>query len=169
MKNIVLTGFMGAGKTAVGKELSRLLKMRLVDVDSEIEESRKMKITDIFRNFGEPYFREIETEMIEKLARAENTVISTGGGAVLKEENMAALRETGIIFCLLADPESIIARTSSSNDRPLLNVEDPLARIKELLSLRMPYYERAGVMINTNGKTPLEVAKEIAEIFKCKK
>lgn len=169
MKNIVLTGFMGAGKTAVGRELSRLLKMRLVDVDSEIEGSRKMKITDIFRNFGEPYFRDIETEMIKKLARAENTVISTGGGAVLREENMAALRETGVIFCLFADPETIIARTSGSNDRPLLNVEDPLARIRELLSLRMPFYERAGTMIDTNGKTPLEVAKEIVEIFRCTK
>ena len=107
--------------------------------------------------------------MIKKLARAENTVISTGGGAVLREENMAALRETGIIFCLFADPETIIARTAGSNDRPLLNVEDPLARIRELLSLRMPFYERAGTMIDTNGKTPLEVAKEIVEIFRCTK
>lgn len=160
---------MGAGKTAVGRELSRLLKMRLVDVDSEIEESTNMKITDIFRNSGEPYFRQIETEMIRKLARAQNTVISTGGGAVLKEENMAALRETGVIFCLLADPETIISRTSGSNDRPLLNVKDPLARIRELLSQRMPFYEKAGITIDTNGKTPLEVAKEISEIFKCQK
>src|SRR5512147_1167363 len=102
MKNIILTGFMGTGKTVVGREISRLLNMRLVDVDSEIEESRKMKITDIFRDFGEPHFRDIETEMIRKLARTENTVISTGGGAVLREENMEALRERGVIFCLWA-------------------------------------------------------------------
>jgi shikimate kinase len=160
---------MGTGKTAVGKELSRLLNMRLVDVDSEIEENRKMKITDIFKNFGEPYFRDIETEMIRKLARTKNTVISTGGGAVLRAENMEVLRETGVIFCLCADPETIISRTGGSKDRPLLNVEDPLAKINELLRTRMPFYEKAGIIIDTNGKTPLEVAEEIADIFRCGK
>jgi shikimate kinase len=160
---------MGTGKTAVGKELSRLLNMRLVDVDSEIEENRKMKITDIFKNFGEPYFRDIETEMIRKLARTKNTVISTGGGAVLRAENMEVLRETGVIFCLCADPETIISRTGGSKDRPLLNVEDPLAKINELLRTRMPFYEKAGIIIDTDGKTPLEVAEEIADIFRCGK
>ncbi len=169
MKNIILTGFMGTGKTAVGKELSRLLNMRLVDVDSEIEESRKMKITDIFKNFGEPFFRDIETEMIRRLADAQNTVISTGGGAVLREENMEALRASGVVFCLYADAETIIARTGDSNDRPLLAVEDPMAKIKELLRVRMPFYEKAGIMIDTNGKTPLEVAEEIADIIRCKR
>jgi shikimate kinase len=169
MKNIILTGFMGTGKTAVGKELSRLLNMRLVDVDSEIEQNSKMKITDIFNNFGEPYFRDAEAEMIRKVARTKNTVISTGGGAVLREENMQVLRETGVIFCLYADPETIISRTKSSKDRPLLNVEDPLAKIKELLRTRMPFYEKAGIVIDTNGKTPLEVAEEIVEIFRCGK
>ncbi len=169
MKNIILTGFMGTGKTAVGKELAKLLNMRLVDVDTEIEQSSKMKITDIFKNFGEPHFRDIETDMIRKLARAKNSVISTGGGAVLREENMRALRETGIIFCLYADPETIISRTKGCGDRPLLNVEDPLAKINELLRTRMPFYEKAGIVIDTNGKTPLEVAEEIADIFRCGK
>lgn len=164
-----MTGFMGTGKTAVGKELSRLLNMRLVDVDSEIEENRKMKITDIFKNFGEPYFRDVETEMIRKLARTKNTVISTGGGAVLREENMEVLRETGLIFCLYADPATIISRTQGSKDRPLLNVEDPLAKINELLRARMPFYEKAGIVIDTNGKTPLEVAEEITDILRCGK
>ncbi len=160
---------MGTGKTAVGKELSRLLNMRLVDVDSEIEENRKMKITDIFKNFGEPYFRDVETEMIRKLARTKNTVISTGGGAVLREENMEVLRETGLIFCLYADPATIISRTKGNKDRPLLNVEDPLAKINELLRARMPFYEKAGIVIDTNGKTPLEVAEEITDIVRCGK
>lgn len=159
---------MGTGKTAVGKELSRLLSMRLVDVDTEIEEDGKMKITDIFRNFGEPHFRDVETEMIRKLARTKNAVISTGGGAVLREENMEALRETGVIFCLYAEPETIISRTKGNDERPLLNVEDPLAKIKELLSARKPFYEKAGIVIDTNGKTPLEVAEEIADIFRCR-
>lgn len=169
MTNIVLTGFMGTGKTAVGRELSRLLSMRLVDIDSEIEAERGMKITDIFRNFGEPYFRDLETGMIRRFSRERNLVISTGGGAVLRDENMAVLRETGVIFCLHADPETILSRTGGSGDRPLLNVEDPLAKIKELLGFRMPFYEKAGIMLDTKGKTPLQVAEEIAEIMKCRK
>ena len=169
MANIVLTGFMGTGKTAVGRELSRLLSMRLVDVDSEIEAGRGMKIADIFRDFGEPYFRELETEAIRRLAGQRNLIISTGGGAVLKEENMAVLRQTGVIFCLRAAPQTILARTAGSADRPLLNVEDPLAKIEELLAFRTPFYEKAGIMIETDGKTPLQVAEEIAEIMKCKK
>jgi shikimate kinase len=128
-----------------------------------------MKITDIFKNFGEPYFRDLETEMIRELSEQKNIVISTGGGAVLREENMAILRKTGIVFCLYADPKTILDRTGGSKDRPLLNVEDPLSKIKELLTIRLPFYEKAGIMIDTNGKTPLQVAVEIAGIHRCRK
>jgi shikimate kinase len=169
MKNIVLTGFMGTGKTAVGRELSRLLSMRLVDVDSEIESERAMKISEIFSVFGEPYFRDLETALIMRFAKEANLIISTGGGAVLREENMAALRKTGAIFCLQAYPETILARTAKSSGRPLLNVDDPLAKIKELLDYRMPYYEKAGILIDTEGKTPLQVAEEIAGKMKCRR
>jgi shikimate kinase len=107
--------------------------------------------------------------MIRKLAKEKNIVISTGGGAVLREENMAILRNTGVIFCLYADPQTILDRTGGCKDRPLLDVEDPLAKINELLRKRMPFYEKAGIMIDTNGKTPLEVADEIAGIYRCGK
>ncbi len=167
MKNIVLTGFMGTGKTAVGKELSRLLNMKLVDIDTEIGKNERTTINDMFKNFGEKHFREIETEMIKKFSRQNNIIISTGGGAVLREENMAALRENGIIFCLSACPETILKRTSASDERPLLKVEDPLARIGELLKLRMPFYEKADIMIDTEGKTPLQIAEEIIETMEC--
>jgi len=169
MKNIVLTGFMGTGKTAVGKELSRMLTMKLVDIDTEIEKSEKMSINDIFRNLGEQRFREIETGMIKKFAIQKNLIISTGGGAVLREENMAALRENGIIFCLNAFPETILKRTSGSSERPLLKVENPLSRIEDLLKLRMPFYKDAGITIDTEGKTPLQIAAEIIGIVKCRK
>ena len=106
MKNIVLTGFMGTGKTAVGRELARLLDMRLIDVDTEIESSRGMTINQIFGEFGEPVFRDIETAMIKKVSRNRNVIISTGGGAVLKHENMETLGETGIIVCLMASAET---------------------------------------------------------------
>ncbi len=169
MKNIVLTGFMGTGKTAVGRELSRLLSMRLVDIDAEIEKSREMSINDIFRDFGEKCFRDIETDMIRKFAKEKNLIISTGGGAVLREENMAVLRENGMIFCLDACPATILKRTARNEDRPLLKVDDPMAKIKELMSLRRPYYEKAGRLIDTEGKTPLQIAEEIAEIFRCRR
>jgi shikimate kinase len=169
MKNIVLTGFMGTGKTAVGKEIARLLDMKLIDVDTEIEKSEKMTINEIFKQFGEPRFREIETEMITKLSKDKSSIISTGGGAVLKQENMDILRENGVIICLIATPETILGRTSNSNDRPLLQVENPLERIKGLLNFRRPFYEKADVMIDTEGKTPLQIAEEIIEKVKDKR
>jgi shikimate kinase len=166
MKNIVLTGFMGTGKTVVGRELSRMLNMRVVDVDTEIELSQKMTIKDIFKTYGEGHFRDIETETIKKLFSEEDIIISTGGGAVLRKENVDILREKGIVFCLQASPETILKRTGRSRMRPLLNVEDPMAKIKELLDHRMPFYEKAGILINTDGRNPLQIAEEIAEIWK---
>jgi shikimate kinase len=163
MKNIILTGFMGTGKTAVGRRLSRLLNMKLIDVDTEIGKAQKMAINEIFRNFGEPKFREIETGMIKKLSRNKNVIISTGGGAVLRQENIDTLRENGVIVCLMAIPETILKRTSHNSNRPLLQVEDPFGKIKELLNFRKPFYEKADIMIDTEGKTPLQIAEEIIE------
>ncbi len=165
MKNIVLTGFMGTGKTAVGRELSYILGRKLVDVDSEIEKSRGIKIDEIFRDLGEEHFRNIETEMITKIAREKHLVISTGGGAVLREENMRALRENGIIFCLSAGPLTVLKRTVRNSDRPLLRGDDPMKKIIELMDYRKPFYEKAGIMIDTENKNPLQVAEEIAEIY----
>lgn len=169
MKNIVLTGFMGTGKTEVGKALSKLLAMKLVDVDTEIEKSRGMTINEIFKNHGEKHFREFETEMIRKTAKESNIIISTGGGAVLKEENMELLRESGVIFCLSASPETILERTSLSDDRPLLKCDNPMEKIRDLLNYRRPFYEKAGIMIITDDKTPLQIAEEITEIFRCRR
>jgi shikimate kinase len=161
MKNIVLTGFMGSGKTAVGKELAHILGMKLIDVDTEIEKSEQITINEIFSQFGEPRFREIETAMIRKIAAGKNLIISTGGGAVLKQENMDTLHENGVIVCLMASPETILTRTSTSDDRPLLKVENPLEKINQLLTFRKSFYEMADIMIDTENKTPLQIAEEI--------
>lgn len=166
MKNIVLTGFMGTGKSEVSRELARILGWNSIDIDTEIEKSQKITITEIFKQFGEPRFREIETETIKKFSNSKDVIISTGGGAVLKQENMDALQENGVIVCLTAKPEIILQRTSNNNDRPLLQVDNPLGKIKKLLEFRMPYYEKADIMIDTEGKTPLEVAEEIIEKVK---
>lgn len=161
MKNIVLTGFMGTGKSEVARELARLRGMKLIDIDREIESSRCESIPEIFSRYGEACFRQIETAAIVQYASEQGVVISTGGGAVLREENIEALREHGIIFCLTANPETIMLRTVGNNDRPLLQGEDRQTKIAELLTERQPFYEKAGIMINTEGKTPFEIANEI--------
>jgi shikimate kinase len=163
MKNLILTGFMGTGKTEVGRELARLLTMKLIDIDTEIVKSVKMSINQIFEQFGEQTFRKMETEMIEKVSREKNILISTGGGAVLRQENMDALKKTGMVICLMATPETILRRTSGNSERPLLQVEKPLEKINELLNFRKPYYEKADMIIDTEHKTPLQIAEEIIE------
>lgn len=161
MKNIVLVGFMGAGKTEVGRILSKKLGYALVDADTEIEKGQDMTITEIFRQHGEPAFRDMEADVIKRLSKMNKIVISTGGGAVLRQENIDNLRANGVIVCLSATPETILQRTSANNDRPLLQTENPLQKIKELLEYRRPYYEKADIMIDTENKSPLEVAEEI--------
>ncbi len=154
---------MGTGKTEVGRELARVLGWRLIDVDGEIVRSRNMSINEIFGKFGEPEFRDIETETIKEISKKKNVIISTGGGAVLRQENMDILRENGVIVCLSATPETILGRTSSNDERPLLRVNNPLEKIGELLEFRRPFYEKADIIIDTEEKTPLQVAEEILE------
>ena len=166
MKNLILTGFMGTGKTEVSRELARLLTMKLIDIDTEIEKSVRMSINQIFKQFGEQKFREMETEMIEKVSSEKNVIISTGGGTVLKQENMDVLKKTGMVICLMATPETILRRTSGTSERPLLQVEKPLEKINELLDFRQPFYEKADMMIDTDNKTPLQIAEEIVAIIR---
>lgn len=161
MKNIVLTGFMGTGKTSVGKILSQKLGFVLIDVDAEIEKEQKTTITDIFNRLGEAAFRDIESAMIKKLSSLKKIIVSTGGGAVLRAENMDALRGSGYIICLTASPETILRRTRTSQHRPLLQVDDPLKKIGELYNSRKPYYEKADIIIDTDEKNPLQVAEEV--------
>lgn len=157
---------MGTGKTAVGRELARMLNMKLIDIDAGIEAAAGMRISDIFSRFGEARFRDIETEVIRKYAALGHSIISTGGGAVLRDENIEVLRKNGTIYCLTASPHTILKRTDGNDDRPLLKSDDPLQKIIELMQHRRPFYEKTGIMIDTEDKTPLQVAEEIAEIYR---
>ncbi len=164
MPNIVLVGFMGTGKSSVGKKLAYKLRRRLVNTDDLIERKTGMVIGDIFRQKGESYFRRKEREVIKEVSRLDDVVIDAGGGVVINEENIRDLKENGIIFCLNADAETILRRTRHESHRPLLNVENPLLEIKRLLGQREKYYKRADYQIDTSGKSIEEVAARIIEI-----
>jgi len=168
MKNLVLVGFMGTGKTSVGGLLSKYLVREFVDVDKLIEEEQGMAILQIFAEKGEEYFRGAEKRVIKELSLRDNLVIAAGGGAVLFEENVANLKKNGIIFCLSAAPSVILQRTKGYRHRPLLNdVDEPLKRIGELMDLRASYYERAAdYMIDTSMVDIEEVMAKIVDIVK---
>jgi len=162
-KNIILTGFMGVGKTSVGTRLARDLGYTFVDSDEQIEADQKTTITEIFSTFGEPYFRDVETRVIRRLLESEGQVLSTGGGAVIREENRRAFKENGVTICLTAHPESIYARIRHETHRPLLQVKDPLVKIRELLAAREQFYRQADFVIDTSERGLDEVIAEIKE------
>ncbi|WAM34680.1 shikimate kinase [Caldicellulosiruptor morganii] len=168
MKNIVLTGFMGSGKTTIGKLIAEKLKIDLVDTDSEIIKEFGLTIDRIFEIYGEKKFRECERKVIERVSKLENVVISTGGGVVLEPENIRLLRENGVIYFLYASPDTILKRLKDDNSRPLLKNGDKLSNIIRLLNLRMPFYKNCDFEINTDILTPELVAEKIISIHMTK-
>lgn len=166
-KNIVLLGFMGTGKTAIGKKLAVDLNMQFVEVDSIIEGKEGVTINEIFSVKGEPFFRKVEADVVKELSKKKGLVISAGGGVVLNPDNIREMQRNGILICLNAAPEEIYKRIKGEGQRPLLNVKDPLKKIKELLDYRKPYYNRINLQIDTTGKSVEEVVKEVKEQVKC--
>lgn len=164
MKNITMVGFMGTGKTMIAAELAHRLKMKYVSTDTLIERREKRTINEIFTKDGEEYFRDVESEVIREVSCLENVVIDAGGGAVLRKENMANFKSNGIVICLTADAEAIIERTKKYKHRPLLNVEDPKRKIRELLSTRAPFYAKADHTIDTGELTFRQAVEKIVEI-----
>ncbi len=162
--NIVLTGFMGAGKTSVGKRLKEITGMEMVDTDDMIEEDAGMVISKIFEKFGEPHFRELEKKAVARASALENHIIVTGGGAVLKKENVENLRKKGKIVYLYAPATVLYERIKDETHRPLLQVDDPPGKIRELLEYRAPFYANNDLMIDTSDMGVDEVAKEVARV-----
>ncbi|NLI69282.1 MAG: shikimate kinase [Firmicutes bacterium] len=166
-RDIILTGFMGTGKSAVGKSLADLMGRTFLDTDTEVERVARKTIAALFAEDGENHFRRLETRAIEELERYPRgeLVIATGGGAILLERNRRLLQARGPVVLLRATPEEIYRRIYGAGDgpeRPLLDVDDPRERIEELLSRREPLYMNlATVTILTDGKTPGESAREI--------
>ena len=164
MKNIVLIGFMGTGKTAVAKRLARVMKLKYVSTDALIEKREGRSIGDIFSRDGEPYFRNIEKEIIKETAKNSDQVIDTGGGVVLNAENMENLKKNGVVICLWASPAAIYERTRSHEHRPLLKVDKPEEKIKELLEARRAYYEKADARVDTTGMEIDDVVEQVKNI-----
>ena len=162
--NIILEGFMGSGKSTVSELISDKLELELIDTDEAIEEAEGRKISDIFEQDGEEAFRDMETELMEMVVsdHMRETVISLGGGLPVREKNRELLKKAGKVVYLRTSPETVYDRLKGDDTRPLLKSEDPLARIKELQDKRGKIYEEAAdIIVDTDGKTPAEVADEI--------
>jgi shikimate kinase len=162
-KNIILTGFMGVGKTSIGTRLAGDLGYTFVDTDELIEADQKITITEIFSTFGEPYFRDVETRIIRTVLEGENQVVSTGGGAVIRDENREVFKEAGLVVCLTARPDVIYERIKHETHRPLLKVSDPMTRIRDLLESRAKFYSQADLIIDTSEKSVDEAVRVIKE------
>ena len=162
-KNIILTGFMGVGKTSVGKQLAEDLGYTFVDIDKLIEADQNLSITSLFSKFGEPYFRDVEAAIIQQVMTGEGQVVSAGGGAVIRDANRNAFKKGGFVVCLTASPDVIYERLKHETHRPLLQTADPRATIKELLASRETFYAQADVSIDTSDKSIGDIIKAIKE------
>lgn len=160
--NIVLIGFMGAGKSTVSDYLSTMFAMRLIEMDQVIEEREEMSISDIFATYGEEYFRSLETKLLKELQNTNNCVISCGGGAALKEDNVKEMKKNGRVVLLTASPQTVYERVKDCDDRPILDGRNNVEAIAEMMEKRREKYEAAAdVVIQTDHKTVLQICEEL--------
>jgi shikimate kinase len=165
IRNLALIGFMGSGKSVVGRLAAEHMHFTFLDTDHVIEARAGKPITDIFAQDGEPAFRDWERRIVEELTRRDKTVIATGGGLPVGEGNLASLKTHALVICLWASPETIWEHVRAHAHRPLLNEPDPLAKIRELLAARGPYYRQADVLVNTEQRSVREVAQQVIHQF----
>lgn len=165
INNLALIGFMGTGKSSAGRTLADLLHFGFIDTDELIETRADKSIPEIFAQHGEPVFRDLEKKVVAELATQERLVISTGGGLAANPDNLASLKTHALVVCLWASPESIWERVRTQSHRPLLQTPDPLARIRELLAKREPFYRQADVLVNTERRSVKEVAQHVLHQF----
>ena len=165
-RNIIITGFMGTGKSVVAKQLACKLKMEFIDMDRIIEESRGTSIADIFAGHGEKYFRAQENKLVKELSQKENMVIATGGGTLLSSDNARILSQRGQIICLYTDSQTIYNRVKRKNNRPLLKGENILSEINRLLEERKKIYDNIKWKIDTTNLNIQEVTDKIIALLK---
>ena len=169
MRNVVLIGFMGTGKTSTGKMLAAKLGAACIDMDQKIEEEAGMSIPDMFARKGEAYFREQERALVKRLAARRNAVISTGGGTVKNPDNVADFKKSGVIVCLSASVDAVLARTNRRGTRPVLDGADQGDRrkaVEQLMAERRELYKQADYTIDTSELSPLLVVENIVRFLK---
>jgi shikimate kinase len=164
--NLALIGFMGTGKSSVGRQAAEVLEFTFLDTDTLIESRAGASIYDIFQQQGEPSFREFERQVVLELEQREKIVVATGGGLPANEVNLASLKKHSLVVCLWASPETIWERVRAHSHRPLLNQPDPQTKIRELLAVREPYYRQADVLINTERRSVREVVSQVVHQFR---
>lgn len=163
---LILIGPMGSGKTAVGKQLARELRMSFVDTDAEIEKRTGVDIPFIFEKEGEAGFREREREALARLVKLDRIVLATGGGAVLKPENRALLKQNGVVIYLRTTVDEQLKRTARSQNRPLLAGSDPRGVLERLMTVRQPLYEEtADICMDTTGQQVHAVADRLRALL----
>jgi shikimate kinase len=163
--NVALVGFMGAGKSTIGRIVAEQMRFGFVDTDEWIEERLGRTISDIFAKEGEAAFRQCEKLALEGLTQQRDLVIAAGGGMVVDPANMESLKTHALVFWLVASPEMIWERVQTQTHRPLLQGPDPLDKIRALLAAREPCYRQADVLIHSGLRAPREVAQQIAHQF----
>jgi len=164
-RNIVLIGFMGCGKSLTSNRLAEILNRQVISTDKLVEQREGQSIAEIFEKSGEGYFRNIEKEIIKEISGQSDMIIDCGGGIVMDEENMAHLKENGLVIYLSTSPESIYKNIKHRTERPLLNVENPQLKITELLEERRPYYEKADVTIDVDHKAINQIAEDVLKVL----
>jgi shikimate kinase len=164
-KNIILTGFMGTGKSTIGQRVAAELGREFVDMDSLIELREGRPIRQIFAEGGEVYFRQLEANLCRELAEQDDLVIATGGGALVAEANLQVMEQSGLVICLDCDPAVLWQRIGQSEDRPMLAAQDEgrFARLAALLEQRAPAYNRIKRHLDVTYLSPEEAAKRISE------
>ncbi|MCW2277307.1 shikimate kinase [Heliophilum fasciatum] len=164
--NVVLIGFMGTGKSSVGRRLAARLGFRYLDTDQEIERVTGMSIVEIFTHHGEARFRAEEHEMAKTLGALRGQVVATGGGIVLNPDNLTVLREQGLIIALTARPDVVWQRVAHRTHRPLINQSITVEEIAAMMERRMPYYQSADVTIDTSDKTVREIVDQLVDYLR---
>jgi shikimate kinase len=164
--NIALIGFMGTGKTSVGRLVAEQLDFAYLDTDEMIQSATGKTIAEIFSNNGEPVFRALEEKTVEELAGKTRTVICAGGGLPINPHNLASLKTHALVVCLWASPARIWERVKSQTHRPLLHDTDPQKKICELLAVRAPFYKQADILLNTESRSLREVAQQVVHQFR---
>lgn len=159
--NLYMIGFMGTGKSSICRRVAHRLGMQHIDVDDEIVRESGMSITEIFDTHGETHFRQLESTFIKTGHPDVGCIVSCGGGLVTQEGMATLLKSKGILFCLHASVETILKRTSGNTKRPLLQVEDPQARIREMLEERQPYYSQAQASVLTDHRGIPEIVEHV--------